>query len=701
MNILIPRKFKLAIAVLFFVIAISIVAFELSIYLDLGVQHANPRTDHIGTQPITVQPGVIQHVVTKLEPIVPSGTVLEVDSKLSKTIQSAIDSAKPGDMVLVKNGIYTESLTLKDGIIIQGEDCNSVIIQCDMRIGPVLKIDNCKSVQISKLTLKHYNTESIADESQGNWPIMQIDNSGAAIDHLIVCNSASDGIRIKNDEVHLNHVFIVDCTINNNRSYGILVLGNGNVELKNNTCADNKKNGIHFKDFTDGIVQGNLCKSNAHNGITMQDNATVEVSANTFCENKWSGILVVSNSPFNVSDNNCFDNGSSGIEINSQTNGSAVRNICRRNGINGIFLRNGVTGAVNENTCAENKWHGISIEKNCAPRVNNNKCFKNRKCGIYDDGAMLGYNKIYDNNEFCLQEIHMYLRSENFDELEKMASQIRNEKRRFANGNWQLSYFYSAFEIGYGSSPFEDNTNYCEKWISKYPTSITPRIAMAISLYWQGWSIRGKGFSNTVSPTAWEPFEQYLTKALDVLKEAEKFNIKDPALYTSWIDVAIGLHKIDDIEMAFKKGIEIEPTYYPLYSAHGFAYLPKWYGELGQYEQLAAEAAEKTQNEIGQSLYFLLARKMTRQVKDVNEFRESGFDYNRIKQGMKDFAKQFPDFLDIETSNRLCFMACAAGNKEDARDYFMDIGDNWNTKVWRNSETFEKYKAWARNRNEN
>ncbi len=693
------RKFKLVIAVLFFVIAISVLAFELSIYL--GEQHVNPRADYIGTQPITVQSGVIQHVITKLEPIVPSGTVLEVDRKLSKTIQSAIDSAKPGDMVLVKNGVYAESLTLKDGIILKGEDCNNVIIQGDMRIGPVLKIDNCENVQISKLTLKHYNTEFIADESEGRWPVVQIDNSGASLEHLIICDSASDGIRIQNDNVHLNHVSVVDCAIYNNRSYGILVLGNGNVDLKNNTCANNKKNGIHFKDFSDGIVQGNLCKSNAYNGISMQDNATVEVSANTCYENEWSGIFFGSKSPFNVSDNNCLDNGKTGIEIDGQIVVSAVGNICRRNGINGIFVRNGVTGTVNGNICAENKWHGISIDKNCAPHVDNNKCFKNRKCGIYDDGAMLGQNKIYDNNEFCKQEVHMYLRAEDFNELENLASRIRNEKRRFNNGNWQLEYFYSSFEIGYGSQPFEDNVNFCEKWLSKYPSSITPRIALANSLYRQGWQIRGGGYSNTVSPTAWKPFEQYLLKALDVLKEAEKLNIKDLGLYTTWISVAIGLHKIEDIEMAFKKGVEIEPTYYPLYFNHGYAYLPKWYGKPGQYEQLAAEAADSTKNEIGQSLYFLLARGMTLHVKDMNQFIELGFDYKRIKQGRQDFAKQFPECQDVEFSNRVCFMACAAGDKEDAKDYFIDIGDQWQQNIWKDAETFNKYKSWAKSKEAN
>jgi len=698
MKILISKKFKVVIAVLFFVFAISVVAFEFSIYF---MQHADNRTKSLGTQPVTLKTGVIQHVITKLEPIVPSGRILQVDSKSSQTIQSAIDSAKFGDTVHIKSGVYTESLTLKDGIILQGEDCNTVIIEGDIRLGPVLKIENRQNAHISKLTLRHYNSDIIEDNSEGQWPVVQIKNSGALLEHLIICDSSSNGIRIENDHSHVNHVLIVDCTIYNNRSHGVLVRGDGNVELKNNTCVNNKRNGIHFMDYSDGIVQGNLCKNNVHNGMTIQDNAGVEVSANTFCENKWTGIFFCSNSEFNVSDNNCFDNGLNGIEIKGQTNISAVKNICRCNGINGIVLCNGITGNVRENICAENKWHGISIANNCAPRVDNNKCFKNNKCGIYDDGAMLGYNKTYDNNEFCEQEIHMYLRSEDFDELEKMASQIRNEKRRFSNGNWQLDYFYGAFETGYGSRPFEDNAGYCEKWIAKYPSSITPRIALAICLDRQGWRIRGHGYSNTVSPAAWQPFEQGLSKALDVLKEAEKLDVKDPTLYQEWISVAMGLHKLDDIETAFKKGVAIDQNYYPLYYTRGFAYLSRWYGKPGQYEQLAREAAESTKNELGQSLYFMLARKMTHYAKDINEFRESGFDYKRIKQGQKDFARQFPGFRDIENSNRLCFMACAYGEKEDARDYFIDIGDNWDEKVWRSSEVFEKYKSWARNRDEN
>jgi parallel beta-helix repeat protein len=702
---MIPHKPKLVLAVLFIIIAISAAAFEYGTYF--GANRAAckylsdikrlQRRNNSSTQPAAVQMGTIQHVITKLEPIKPSGTVLNVDAESPQSIQSVIDSAKPGDKVLIKKGVYIESLTLKDGIILQGEDSNSVTIQCDMRMGPVLKIDNCRNVEISKLKLKHYNPISDDVKSEGNWPIVLINNSGAALKNVIIYDSFASGVRITNDNGHMDHVIIADCNIYHNKTAGILVLGNSNVELNRNICVNNKINGILFKGVSDGVVTGNLCKSNSNCGINIQDNASVDVIGNTCCQNQNVGIWSNSNSPLTVKDNNCLDNGISGIGVESQVKVTVVGNKCSRNAVNGIYFLKGVTGSVADNICTENKWHGISIAQDSYPTVENNKCFNNEKCGIFDRGGMLGQNQIYDNNEFCIQEIHMYLTNENFDELEKIVSKVRDEKRRHATGEWQLEHFYDAFG-DYGSQSFADYISYIEKWIAKYPTSVTPRIAMAISLSREGWSIRGGGFADTVSSSSWKSFEEYMYKAIEELKEAEKLNVKDPALYAEWIYDAMGLHKLDDIETAFKKGVEIEPTYYPLYFNRCFAYLPKWYGKPGQYEQLARQAAHSTKDKIGNSLYFLLARSVVHQVEDMNEFKKTGFDFNRVKQGVKDFSKQFPQCLDIDTSNRLCFMACAAGDKESARDYFLDIGEQWDKRVWENQETFEKYKAWARNR---
>jgi len=645
------------------------------------------------------EPQTVQTIRKIRMPVkIPVGKVLAVDGNEFKTIQAAIDNANLGDIVRIKSGIYDESLVIKDGVSLVGEDGNSVIIQCDMRVAPVLTINNCENVQIEKLTLKHYNPIPVESDSEGQWPVVKIDDSTAVLDNLIVCDSAAQGITINNGSRADERVWVTGCTIYNNHSYGILVSGSGKVNLKNNTCINNKRNGIYLMDDSNGIISGNVCASNGHHGISIGNNAGASVFKNMCCKNKWSGVCHISTGVLEVKDNNCSDNDYAGIVVESRAEISAVENTCRHNGSNGIYFGKGACGNISENICAENKWNGISIDEDSRPNVANNKCFRNKRCGIYDDGFMPGMNEIYDNNEFCWQEIHIYFRAEDFNRLEKMASKIRNEKRRFRNGSWQLENFYSAFERRYSHQSVDDIIQLLEKWSAACPNSVTPRIGLAVAMRTKAWEIRGGGYANTVSPNAWDDFKKNLLKAHDVLKEAEKLDARDPDLYAEWIYIAMALGEIEDMNIAFQKGVAIEPTYFPLYYYYGFAYLPKWYGKPGQYHQIAVKAADSTKDKIGDSLYFLFACEMTHQVKDVNEFKESGFDYSRVKQGQKDFVKQFPDSLDAETRNRLCFMACAAGEKEDARDYFMDIGDGWNEKVWRNSETFEKYKAWARNR---
>ena len=44
------------------------------------------------------------------------------------SIQSAIDSAVSGDTICIGAGTYTETLTLKDGVILEGEELARTII---------------------------------------------------------------------------------------------------------------------------------------------------------------------------------------------------------------------------------------------------------------------------------------------------------------------------------------------------------------------------------------------------------------------------------------------------------------------------------------------------------------------------------------------------------------------------------------------
>ena len=54
-----------------------------------------------------------------------------------KTIQEAIMAAQAGDTVKIKQGIYDESLTFKNGVNLQGTVREKVILRCDAKMGPV------------------------------------------------------------------------------------------------------------------------------------------------------------------------------------------------------------------------------------------------------------------------------------------------------------------------------------------------------------------------------------------------------------------------------------------------------------------------------------------------------------------------------------------------------------------------------------
>ncbi len=677
----------------------------------LGILIAPPR------RPAGLDPNLGLKVTLLLQPV-PKAKIIEPIKQTSEMpessgnarelvagrdyqkIQDAINAAQYGDNVRIKPGIYEESLKLKDGVNLIGEDTNTVIIQCDFREAPVLTIENCKSARISKMTLKHYSSIPLKDDFAGRWAVIRLASSNAFLEHLLVCDSSSEGIRIENNE----KVVVNKCTVRNSRTLGILVCASGRTELDNNICENNKSNGIYFKGWSSGIVSGNLCRNNAKNGISIDDNAAVNLAANTCSENKWSGIWLGAKGPLNVRSNICNNNEKTGIEINGKIEAFVIGNNCNRNSNNGIYFLGGAGGSARENICNANKIHGISIDDLSTPNVKDNNCSDNRRCGVYISTSgkiQIGLNKIHNNGEFSIGEIHSLLQAEDFNELEYMASKIRNEKRRFLDGNWQLNSFYWTLGIGYGSSKQKLIEDIFKKWMSQYPDSITPRICMAYAYFDFAWNARGGGFAYTVSEKGWRECKEFLQKAKDILKDAEKFPVKDPGLYVILLGIERGLGTLpQETQSIFEKGVAIESNYYPLYGERATSYMMRWYGKEGDLERFAQDAVSRTKNTEGQILYFLIAEQEIRKSTSIEDFKDMGFNYEQLKQGQQELVKRFPEARNIKFLNQVCFTACAAENKEDAKDYFIDIGDQWDKNIWKDFETFSKYKSWAKSKND-
>jgi parallel beta-helix repeat protein len=626
-----------------------------------------------------------------------SGRTITVPVEYPK-IQTAIDAAEKGAVINIKPGNYEEIIILKSGINLKGIDSNSVIIHCDVNKGTILKSDNCYDVNISGLTLKHTGLENMPAGFKGKFPILLANSSNLVITRCKILNSASDGILITDTKASIS-----ECLVSDNNNYGLAAYGASNLFLSDNTFCRNGANGLLLKGVRLADVYRNTCSDNAHNGISVADKSVANLIQNNCFDNKYSGIFFGFGATGNVKNNTCKSNTYNGIVVaGAGTNVLIQENTFSSNNGSGIYFNDNASGTVIGNICSNNLWHGISVaDKLSSPSIYNNKCFKNKHSGLYLNmpfKAVPRANEFEDNGDISWSEICDLRNSDKFMQLENIASRLIKQKSKFADGTWQLEYFYSALGEGWGDmNYFPQIKNTFEDWMKKYPLSVTPRIAIAIAYRDIAWGERGGGYAYKVSIKGWQGFKENLEKAERYLIEAEDLNTSDPELYAIWVNVGMGLGKTEEeMDSLFEKGITTEKYYWPLYRYKAWSITPRWAGRPGQLEKFAQHAVELTSEKERQILYLKTAGVLIGVAdSEPQQFKELSFSYKKLLEACDDLVRIYPDTNDCYLTNVKCYLACAYEDKNMAQHLFTEIGSNWQKNVWTKVEIFNKYKDWA------
>ncbi|MFP4162539.1 MAG: right-handed parallel beta-helix repeat-containing protein [Chitinispirillaceae bacterium] len=178
-----------------------------------------------------------------------SGKLIRVPQRMN-SIQLAIDFAQRGDTILVSEGTYNESITLRDEIVLIGISSEKTVIR-GQRGKPVVK-------GAQNAVFRHFTVEN-----------------------------GSVGIACENVFMTIEH-----CVVRNNKETGIQCIIALPI-IRNNVIFRNSWSGIFCESARShkGVIQNNLIAENGYSGLMLDGQSEVLAENNVFYFNKKYGIF--------------------------------------------------------------------------------------------------------------------------------------------------------------------------------------------------------------------------------------------------------------------------------------------------------------------------------------------------------------------------------------------------------------------------
>ena len=150
----------------------------------------------------------VEEAIAEIEPVEPTGEVRGVPGDYP-TIQSAVDAAEPGDLVLVEPGVYPEQVDVAtEQIVIRGTDRNEVVVdgEGEREMGIIVTADG---VAIENMTVRDVTTNGfywtgvtgfrgsyLTAVNAGTYGIYGFDSTDGVFEHSYASGSADAGFYI-------------------------------------------------------------------------------------------------------------------------------------------------------------------------------------------------------------------------------------------------------------------------------------------------------------------------------------------------------------------------------------------------------------------------------------------------------------------------------------------------------------------------
>lgn len=321
------------------------------------------------------------------------------------SIQEAVDAAEPGDTIVVRDGTYTENITVYKRLTIQSDNgAHATNIQA-------------AGAHIIKVTADNVNITGFTIEGDSN-------HCGVYIKDVKTCTISNNIISDNYQGIYLlnaNHNNIINNSAFSNTNYGIVLTGGSahNQISKNNASNNLNYHGIGLLTASDNnTIANNTANNNGNNGIYLQESNNNKIIDNNASHNvNYHGISLSSSSRNEIRNNIANANNKTGIGLWTSFNNTILNNTAKNNSNNGIYLQESSNNMITDNNVSTVNYNGRGIYLYTS---SNNNLTSNTAYSKYDYGIYLytsNYNNLGNNTANSYLDDGIYLYASNYNNL--------------------------------------------------------------------------------------------------------------------------------------------------------------------------------------------------------------------------------------------------------------------------------------------
>ena len=265
---------------------------------------------------------------------------------------------------------------------------------------------------------------------------------------------------------------------------------------------------------------------------------------------------------------------------------------------------------------------------------------------------------------------HLY--KHEFELLENMANDARENDRRTPAGTPILNFFYEALD----HYAFVTEDGFTEQfnglitaWFAEFPDSTTAHLVAAQNLINVAWERRGGAYAHKTTAGQFAGMNAGLLKAEQYLLERQAILEKDPQYYNLRVHIALHAKSVTERHLIVEEALDKFPAYQPIYQSLALSFTPKWGGSIQHLEMLAEEAVRRNPQE-GRRYYALVYWAAQHWDESVQKWLSTGGNWPKLRDAFYDQVAQYPDAHNV---NSFLGFSCLARDHETARKIYNAI----------------------------